>query len=78
MIESGTPVSGDVAALVERHDLAFPEAHTDLDETACVCRRVVSRPPVTSGNTCATCGGMTVQTGTCHTCIECGTSGGCG
>lgn len=34
--------------------------------------------PVHSGNSCHDCGGMMVRTGTCETCTECGTTGGCG
>lgn len=30
------------------------------------------------GPTCADCGGLTQRTGTCYTCVECGTTGGCG
>ncbi len=35
--------------------------------------------PELSGPPCRTCGGMTIRTGSCHTCVECGeSSGGCG
>lgn len=38
---------------------------------------IVDRPP-TSGNACYECGGIMQRTGTCETCTECGTTGGCG
>lgn len=38
----------------------------------------VKAVPVSSGNSCFACGGMTVRTGSCETCTTCGTSGGCG
>lgn len=38
---------------------------------------VVARPQH-SGNSCMDCGGMMVRTGTCETCTECGSTGGCG
>lgn len=61
--------------------------HTDLQPASCVCATasapiglgtVVTRPPQSSGNACFACGGITVQTGSCTTCTECGTTGGCG
>ncbi len=37
-----------------------------------------SATPVLAGGICKACGGMLIQTGTCKTCIQCGTSnGGC-
>lgn len=38
---------------------------------------VIDRPPMT-GNACSECGGMMCRTGSCETCTECGTTGGCG
>jgi ribonucleoside-diphosphate reductase alpha chain len=38
----------------------------------------VRATPVLAGGVCRACGGMLIQTGTCKTCIQCGTSnGGC-
>jgi ribonucleoside-diphosphate reductase alpha chain len=34
--------------------------------------------PALSGDLCSTCGSVTVITGTCRTCPQCGTAGGCG
>lgn len=61
-----------------RTDQAF--LHTDLDKKHCACRflAVVSARPQQTGETCRECGGMAVRTGTCTTCTECGTTGGCG
>lgn len=71
--------SGEVASLVLRHELAFSGAHTDLDRDLCVCSGYSSeRPPNFTGETCSSCGGMAVRTGTCTTCTTCGTTGGCG
>lgn len=41
---------------------------------------VATRPVLNhTGDVCRTCGGMLVQTGTCKTCMSCGTpDGGCG
>lgn len=55
--------------------------HSDLDAARCSCRHLgtpVAAPPRSTGDICMSCGGMTVRTGTCHTCTSCGTSGGCG
>lgn len=42
--------------------------------------RIVVGRPVGQGDDsiCPACGGMTVRTGTCHTCTECGSTTGCG
>lgn len=68
----------EVSEMISKHKLTQPVIHDDLDATRCVCRSVVVARPQSTGNACADCGGMTVQTGTCHTCTSCGTSGGCG
>lgn len=70
----------DVARLVMAgHALADSTiVHTDLTASGCACLRMVRVVPQSTGNSCAECGGMTVQTGTCSTCTSCGTSGGCG
>lgn len=53
--------------------------HTNLQPGQCACAgTIVMARPVSSGDICAVCGGMTVRTGTCTTCTECGTTGGCG
>ena len=31
-----------------------------------------------TGNVCSNCGGETIRTGTCETCLNCGQSEGCG
>lgn len=67
--------------LIELHNLAWDGEHTDLQPTACECKlaiSVVDRPPQSSGNACFVCGGITVQSGTCTTCTNCGSQGGCG
>lgn len=33
--------------------------------------------PSHSGNSCSNCGGLMQPTGSCETCMTCGTSGGC-
>lgn len=38
----------------------------------------VDRPPNFTGNSCHECGGMMIRTGTCETCTQCATQGGCG
>jgi hypothetical protein len=48
--------------------------HAGLEAAAGV---VVARPTF-SGNSCTVCGGMMIRTGTCETCSECATTGGCG
>lgn len=35
-------------------------------------------PPRADGGVCRDCGGMTVPTGACSTCSQCGSTGGCG
>ena len=53
--------------------------HTNLQPAQCTCGgTVVMARPFSSGNICPACGGIMVQTGTCTTCTECGTTGGCG
>lgn len=68
--------------------------HTNLNYRYCVCTSGTTlhieevavpdvalgpRPrPNHSGNSCRDCGGMMVRTGTCETCTECGSTGGCG
>lgn len=66
--------------LLQAHDLGSGATHTNLDPRECVCRvpSFVLRPTTSSGNSCASCGGITQQTGTCYTCRECGDTGGCG
>lgn len=72
------PANPALVELVMAHDLRDSRmVHTDLDVSRCACRHVVYQRPQQTGNTCANCGGMAVQTGTCTTCTECGTSGGC-
>jgi hypothetical protein len=69
----------EVARLAGEHDLRADLVHTNLTAGLCACQAVVARPPLRdSGGTCASCGGLTVRTGTCETCTECGTQGGCG
>jgi len=39
---------------------------------------VTVKSPVYADSVCRVCGGMLIQTGTCKTCVQCGTSnGGC-
>lgn len=67
----------DVVAAAVRHDLSdATRVHTNLAVEDCECARRAR--PAWSGDVCASCGGETIQTGTCHTCTTCGTSGGCG
>lgn len=70
----------EVAALIRQHRLDPTVTHDDLQASTCRCGKVnvVAKPPVSTGDMCASCGGMTVRTGSCHTCTSCGTSGGCG
>lgn len=83
----------DVLAAVMRHDLSYRAPHTDLLVEDCACATGVvplspandpqwDRPkPNTAlpdGGTCFKCGSITVRTGTCTTCINCGETGGCG
>lgn len=57
--------SKEVAAEMNRMESA-PKAISD------------SKRPVYADSVCRTCGGMLVQTGSCKTCVQCGTSnGGC-
>ncbi len=73
------------------HDLTV-DYHDDVQAPTCRCKHagvvafddgsvglaVVTRPPMSSGNSCHDCGGIMVQTGTCETCTGCGSTGGCG
>lgn len=67
------PLHPSVVALMQKHRMGIAQVHDDLDATRCLCRRDRDE-----GETCRDCGGMTVRTGTCTTCTECGTTGGCG
>lgn len=81
----------DVLAALMRHDLAYKAPHTNLLVTMCACAtRVVPISPANDpkndppkntalpdGGTCFKCGGMTVRSGTCTTCMNCGEGGGC-
>lgn len=72
-------MDSETEELVRRHNLSYDGEHTDLQPGACACRaRVVAAVPVSSGDACYVCGGLTVRTGTCTTCTNCGTTGGCG
>lgn len=83
-----TPTDPVVRLKVQQHDLSNPHfMHTNLEVGLCVCThpdpnirlgQQVLRPPSMSGSTCIDCGGMMVRTGTCETCTECGSTGGCG
>lgn len=65
--------------LVRRHNLAFRGNHTDLVPGLCVCHKFkVAAPPAHTGNACIDCGGLMVRTGSCETCSQCGSTGGCG
>jgi len=47
-----------------------------------VAMTTVSNKPTSgatqTGNICPTCGGTTIRTGTCESCLNCGHSEGCG
>lgn len=76
-----TETAPDVAKAMSEHNLSPGITHTDLQVSGCACRyggSVVMTRPQQTGEVCASCGGMAVRTGTCTTCVECGTSGGCG
>lgn len=66
------------------HNLLPNFVHTNLQAFMCACKEAVAsvqpRPQTSApdGGICFACGGITVRTGTCTTCTECGTSGGCG
>lgn len=88
-----TPTA-ESAAILRRHNLVEGLAHTDLDPSRCICsdpywsgrgysqgvsNAVQMRSGFSAdGGTCHACGGMTVRTGTCTTCTNCGETGGCG
>lgn len=63
-----------VVALMQRHALGVGIVHDDLQASTCACRKRAA----SEGQVCASCGGLMVRTGTCHTCTQCGTTGGCG
>lgn len=65
----------DAIRLLSNHDLRPGLVHTNLQVSICACRPA---RPVITGNTCLDCGGMMIRTGTCYTCTECATTGGCG
>lgn len=67
-------LSGNVAA-----PAVFTRVADVLDELAAEFRAAV-RPSASrsDGGACRDCGGMTVPTGACSTCRECGSTGGCG
>ncbi len=73
-----------------KHNLSLGEdfLHDDFDHEHCQCgklsgfvvQKLITLPMVRSkgGNSCATCGGINMlPTGSCETCMDCGTSGGC-
>lgn len=66
----------------EQEDLGIAPASNEIEAVA--TSRVLIEPlakknnVVLAGGVCKACGGMLIQTGTCKTCIQCGTSnGGC-
>lgn len=73
-------------ALAE-HRLLPGYIHNNLEASECSCR-LTDRAPKNSlpprnaaledGGICFACGGLTVRTGSCTTCTECGTTSGCG
>jgi hypothetical protein len=77
---------------VLKHNLSLGEdfLHTDYDHDECYCRdlsayagfavprRSAAAGGLQDGGTCFACGGLTVRTGTCTTCTQCGETGGCG
>jgi hypothetical protein len=62
-----------VVELLQPHRLGAGIMHDNLDRSRCACMRGAD-----AGQVCMECGGMMIRTGTCHTCTECGTTGGCG
>lgn len=58
------------------HEDTFAEAI--LEAEAALWVPTFPTPARADGSLCRDCGGMTVQTGACRTCTECGTTGGCG
>lgn len=83
--------TADSAAIVRRHNLVEGLVHTDLEPGQCICAdaywsgrgyspgvKGVQMRSSADGGTCHACGGMTVRTGTCTTCTNCGETGGCG
>lgn len=74
-------VNEEVKRQIAEHNLTEGFMHTNLVASQCACltKKVDVRPRVVSdGGVCHHCGGLTVRTGTCHTCQECGASDGCG
>lgn len=66
----------------EQEDLGIAPAHREIEAVS--VSRVLPEPlakkpnVVLAGSVCRSCGGMLIQTGTCKTCVQCGTSnGGC-
>lgn len=75
----------EVEAWLRLHNMSDPAlVHDNLAVEMCICTPglalIVKRPmnAFDDGILCPTCGGMTQRTGTCHTCIECGSTTGCG
>ncbi len=75
----------ELERLVRLHDLSDPEyVHADYVASQCGCASraavgsVVKAVPNTTGEVCASCGGMMIRTGTCTTCTQCASTGGCG
>ncbi len=68
-----------IVALMLDHNLADPAfVHSNLEPTECVCHRGHGGPIRREGmDVCSDCGGLTIPTGSCMTCVECGASGGC-
>lgn len=61
----------------EKNEMHFPAVSPAAAAIGPVTPRVVSST-VYADSVCRACGGMLIQTGTCKTCIQCGTSnGGC-
>lgn len=82
MIDATGPEWTEQRAMIEQHRFRDEPSyvHTNIDPELCRCAVVVSRPSTSQdGRTCSNCGGINFQnTGTCHTCMDCGHSDGCG
>ncbi len=78
----------EVMTEVLKHNLSLGEdfLHNDYHHDECACRDlsafIVQKPralaTLQDGGVCFACGGLTVRTGTCTTCTQCGETGGCG
>lgn len=68
------PTTGEPILMIQEAD-GVP-ARFDVVVTTTAKRPVP--PPRADGGVCRDCGGMTVPTGACSTCRECGSTGGCG